>query len=112
MLGRLGFSERTPSGTKWFWKVPFRSKFCDSFRGMLKSTVWCHLVLRLFPNVVDLDQGPLDREHFLKHYEFALRRVEWSRVLRLGPSKQHQLEAATALEMISAPECPYKYGYR
>lgn len=106
-------------GKKWLvlgsvdghWKVPFRQVYCESFRDMLKQTIWCHVVLRLFPDVVDLAQAPLDRQHFLRAYEWAFRRAEWGRVLKLGLGHEKE-EAAKNLAQLGTPECPYKYGYR
>jgi hypothetical protein len=32
------------------WKVPFRRVYCETLGDMLRETLWCHAVLRLFPN--------------------------------------------------------------
>jgi hypothetical protein len=34
---------------KSHWKVPFRQVYCDSFKSMVMDTIWCHVVLKLFP---------------------------------------------------------------
>jgi hypothetical protein len=43
----------SPVGTKVLWKVPFRQVYNDSFRSWLRSTFWCHVVLRLYPGASD-----------------------------------------------------------
>ena len=35
------------------WKVPFRNCYADSFAGWVKYTLWCHVVLRVFPFASD-----------------------------------------------------------
>lgn len=40
------------------WKVPFRSVYCDSFRSWLKQTFWCHVVIKVFPHLIDLASDP------------------------------------------------------
>lgn len=31
------------------WKVPFRQVYCDTLLTWLRATIWCHVVLRLYP---------------------------------------------------------------
>lgn len=38
---------------KGYWKVPFRDVYCMSLRSMLRQTVWCHVVRRMFPGARD-----------------------------------------------------------
>jgi len=35
------------------WKVPFRQVYCDTFWRWVKSTVWCHIVIKVYPNASD-----------------------------------------------------------
>lgn len=57
-----GFKSRQPlhkgDSMKGYWKVPFRSVFCSSFGGMVKATIWCHIVLKLFPGARDMGTYP------------------------------------------------------
>lgn len=61
---------------KGYWKVPFRQVYCDSFVNMLKQTLWCHLVIKVFPCVVDVAYGPLDPQDFVKQYAFMFKRAK------------------------------------
>ena len=64
-----------------YWKVPLRAIYCESFVQMLKATLWCHLVIRVFPHARDLASDGLvecyfDRPTmFFEQYESVLRRV-------------------------------------
>ena len=66
------------------WKVPFREVYCDSFVGMLKQTLWCHVVGRVFPGARDLAADVLsshyfaDPSAFFEQYKRALRRPQCS----------------------------------
>lgn len=89
---------------KGYWKVPFRAVYCDSFVTMLKQTLWCHVVIKVFPNVVDFDFAPQDRQEFLKQYEFMFRRAAWTKLLKdssAGPAEQ--IRAQLALREFETP---------
>lgn len=34
---------------KGYWKVPFRQVYCESFRGWIAETIYCHVCLRIDP---------------------------------------------------------------
>lgn len=40
------------------WKVPFRQVYCDTFWTWVRAIIWCHFVLRLFPNAVEVFDMP------------------------------------------------------
>ena len=35
------------------WKVPFRQCYTHSFICWVKWTIWCHLVLKIYPTAYD-----------------------------------------------------------
>lgn len=41
------------------WKVPFRDVYCESLIDCAKQTLWCHLVIKVFPNAADIDSDAL-----------------------------------------------------
>ena len=45
------------------FKVPFRECYCNRFKDCVKHTIWCHFVIRIFPNCYDFNSDPL-----LKYY--------------------------------------------
>ena len=46
------------------WKVPFREVYCETFGGMLKEMLWCHVVARVFPGARDLGADALAEHYF------------------------------------------------
>lgn len=69
-------------------KVPFRQVYCDTFVGWLKATLWCHLVIKVFPFAVDLGSDSLLDDYvrdpagaalFYGQYEGFLRRARIER---------------------------------
>lgn len=67
------------------WKVPFRQVYCFSFVDWLRQTFWCHVVIKVFPNAIDLGGDPLvphyknNPKMFYEQYEFAIDRVQEER---------------------------------
>lgn len=61
------------------WKVPFRGVYCETFVGMLKQTLWCHLVIKIFPLARDLSKDALAEYYeenpleFFEQYKNTLR---------------------------------------
>ena len=47
--------------TRLGWKVPRRQVYCATFAGWVAETIWCHVVLRIYPNA--FDPGPSTRAH-------------------------------------------------
>lgn len=41
------------------YKVPFRRVYCNTFKSCVKQTIWCHFVIRIFPNTIDFNSIPL-----------------------------------------------------
>lgn len=74
------------------WKVPFRDVYCTTFGGMLKQTLWCHVVLRAFPDVIDVGSCGndllLDGQSFLTQHREWFERVARRRSLALTPSAE------------------------
>lgn len=70
------------------YKVPFRQAYATTFAGWLKYTFWCHVVIRVFPDCVDLGSDALvpyylERpETFFEQYRFMLARVDGERSRR------------------------------
>lgn len=67
------------------YKVPFRQVYCETLSLWLKETVWCHLVLRVFPHALDLGSEPVETYleepvTFFQQHELALRRVRVERI--------------------------------
>lgn len=64
------------------YKVPFRMVYCDTLVDWIRYTLWCHVVIKLWPNVFDLGADPLvgmyleKPETFFEQYEFAIRRAK------------------------------------
>lgn len=42
------------------WKVPGRQVYCESIASCIRETVWCHVVLPLFPWARFADGGLLE----------------------------------------------------
>jgi hypothetical protein len=63
------------------WKVPRRQVYTHNFKSWIKETLWCHLVLKLWPNIIDLGSDPLRSEYvenpqmFLDQYKWLIYRV-------------------------------------
>lgn len=70
---------------KSHWKVPFRNVISTTFWGMVKQTIWCHFVIKLWPNLIDVDSSPEfaleDEQKFAEQYRFMLARVRAKRHL-------------------------------
>lgn len=70
---------------KHYWKVPFRAVYTTTFTDWVKSTIWCHFVIRVFPHSVDLRTDALvdlylkRPETFYDQYKWALERVALER---------------------------------
>ncbi len=45
------------------WKVPFRQVYCATLEDCVKQTFWCHVVIKVFPNVIDINSDAL-----VQHY--------------------------------------------
>jgi hypothetical protein len=65
-------------------KVPFRQVYCDSVGSWLKAVLWCHVVIKVFPFVIDLESLPQhyltgDKSTFLEQFDFMFKRVLASR---------------------------------
>ena len=63
------------------WKVPFRQIYCNTFKQWLKSTFWCHVVIKVFPHCVDLGSDALvpfypdDPGMFYEQYQWHINRA-------------------------------------
>lgn len=68
--------------SKLGWKVPFRQCYTDTFVGWVKLTIWCHFVIKVFPNAYDfgsaslLDECIKDPFFFHEQYRGFLRRAK------------------------------------
>lgn len=66
------------------WKVPFRQVYCDTFKECLRATFWCHVVIKVFPHVIDLEKTPFLAEYkkdpafFRDQYMYAIDAAERS----------------------------------
>ncbi len=60
------------------YKVPFRSIMCPTLISWIKSTIWVHLVIKLFPCSIDLASDGLldlykaDNKEMYRQYEFMI----------------------------------------
>lgn len=72
---------------KNYLKVPFRQVYCPDFKSWLRATIWCHVVLRLFPDVIDVGSQPdfalTDGAKFLDQHGSWFRRVCGSQGLKV-----------------------------
>lgn len=59
-----------------YWKVPFRAVYVSNFSGWVKSTIWCHFIIKLFPHAVDLGSDALV-DHYLKRPELFYDQYQW-----------------------------------
>lgn len=41
------------------YKVPFRQVYTVTLLDLIRETLWCHFVIRVFPGAVDLRSDPL-----------------------------------------------------
>ena len=41
------------------WKVPFRQVYTNTFKHWVQQTVWCHLVIKMFPRCHDFGSDNL-----------------------------------------------------
>lgn len=68
-------------------KVPLRSVYCPTLKSWALATLWCHLVLRLWPDVIDVGSQPdfalTDGAKFLDQHGSWFRRVCESRGLKV-----------------------------
>lgn len=42
-------NEKDRSGLKGYYKVPFRQVYCETIRGWIAETIYCHVVLKIDP---------------------------------------------------------------
>jgi hypothetical protein len=72
----------TDGSSRTFWKVPFRQVYCESFLSAIKQTFWCHVVIRVFPNVHDFGSDALvdlyidEPETLFDQFEWVLKKVQ------------------------------------
>ena len=45
------------------YKVPFRQVYCATFKDVVKQTIWCLFVIKVFPKVHDFGTDNL-KEHY------------------------------------------------
>lgn len=68
---------------KGSWKVPFRQVYCGSFGDMLRQTFWCLVVIKLWPNLIDVDSCAdfclEDGQKFLEQHATWFERVRKNR---------------------------------
>lgn len=70
------------------YKVPLRQVYTQTFKDWLKSTIWCHLVLKLFPFARDLGSDSLlptyidHPDRFYEQYESTLIEANQERLRR------------------------------
>lgn len=63
------------------WKVPFRMVYCNSFKEWVKHSIWCHFVIKIWDNLIDLDSDGFvgvyleNPGKFYEQYEWMIRRV-------------------------------------
>ena len=63
------------------WKVPFRQVVCPTLKSCVKYTIWCHLVIRIFPCAIDFASDGLlslykqDNKTMFEQYEFVVDRA-------------------------------------
>ena len=67
------------------YRVPFRQVYCDTIGSWLKETIWCHLVIKLFPYVADLGSDGL-RSSYLGNPELFYEQYRWL-ILRANEMK-------------------------
>lgn len=73
---------------KDMWKVPFRQVYCDTFGNWLRTTFWCHVVIKVFPHVVDFGGDALVDEYLrepkmlFEQYVWMLREISAKRANR------------------------------
>jgi hypothetical protein len=64
------------------WKVPFRQVYCATFKDWLRSTFWCLVVIKVFPQAVNLASDALVQfylkkpEMFFEQYEHRLLEID------------------------------------
>lgn len=67
------------------WKVPFRQVYCATLVECLRQTIWCHFVIRVWPNCINLGSDSLvplyqrDPNLFHEQYKFMIDRVVQNR---------------------------------
>ena len=70
------------------FKVPFRAIYTDTLVTWAKTTFWCHVVVRVFPEAIDIESDVLvglyieDPLTFYEQYAHRLRRIEKARQKR------------------------------
>ena len=63
------------------YKVIKRSIYCETFVSWLKTNLWCHLIIKIYPNVIDLQSDSLVElylekpNEFFKQYKWMLLKV-------------------------------------
>ena len=67
--------------SRFEWQVPGRAIFTLTFRDWFKETIWCYLVLKLWPLATDFGSDPLkalyleDEQQFLNQYRWRIREM-------------------------------------
>ncbi len=63
------------------WKVPGRQVYTSNFKQWIKQILWCYFVLKLWPNIIDLESDTLRSEYldrpkmFIDQYWWLINRV-------------------------------------
>lgn len=58
------------------YKVPFRQSYTLTLKDWLKQTFWCHVVIKVFPSLIDLETDSLSQS-YIEHPEKFYEQYEW-----------------------------------
>lgn len=58
------------------YKVPFRQAYTETFKDWLKQTFWCHIVIKVFPALIDLESDGL-KKRYIGNPEMFYDQHEW-----------------------------------
>lgn len=86
------------------YKVLFRQIYCDTFRTWLRAMFWCHVVIRIFPEAIDLASDVLV-EHYLEEPGAMGEQFRY-RLLRIAQRRAALVVAMLVIFIAGCPSSP------